>query len=197
MVELIKRYGGEINRLAEELYAAGKACNRKVISLHYKTLNLSVKKFYDVMYSIPIDASFYKFYETLIKKRIELHIITGNTTKSVKDYFHQKGFANISIHGNRMRIKEGKVLLSPANRMEHSVCGEGCCANCKSAWIEKYRQRNKKVIYIGDGLTDTCASVHANLLFAKDDLARYCTKAKINFVPFDNFDDIHHYLFGV
>lgn len=196
-VELINKYGGEVNRRMEELYAAGKAHNREVISLHYDTLNLSVKDYYGVIRSMPIDPSFQRFYETLARAGIELHVVTGSTTEGVTDYFHMMGFANITVHGNRLQFKNGRVSLFPADKTEDTLCGEGFCANCKSARIEKYHRRNKKVIYIGDGLTDTCASNHADLLFAKDDLARYCAERKINFVPFDSFDDIHQYLLAL
>lgn len=195
-VELVNKFGGKVNRDAENLYIAGKANNREVISLHYSTLNLSVQKYYEVIHSMPLDPSFRRFYETLGSMGIKIHVITGSIARAIKDYFYQAGFADIAVHGNRMRIKNGRVLFSPAHKIENTLCLEGCCANCKSAWVEKYHHRNKKIIYIGDGLTDTCVSGYADLLFAKDSLARYCEKQKMNFVPFNNFGDIHQYLFG-
>ena len=194
-VELVKKYGEDINHEAEKSYIAGKANNREVISLHYDTLKLSTTQYYDTIYSIAMDTTFLKFHEALKKAGIKMEIISGSPAKGVEDYLIRMGCGGIVVHGNLMEIKNDTILLNPASKIEETLCRRGDCAHCKSLWIENEHRKNKKVIYIGDGLTDTCAAGYADLLFAKKSLARYCTDKGINFVPFNNFDDIHQYLF--
>ena len=195
-VELVKKYGREINNNAEEMYKAGKANNREVMALHYYTMGLSTKQYYGMIYSIAMDSTFCRFYKALGKAGIKMEVLSGSPSKGIEDYFRKMGYEGIVVHGNIMEIKNDTVLFSAATKIEESLCRRGDCAHCKSSWIEKEHRKGRKVIFIGDGLTDTCAAGHADLVFAKKSLARHCAEAGINFTPYSNFDDIHQCLFN-
>ena len=45
-------------------------------------------------------------------------------------------------------------------------------------------------IYIGDGRSDFCVAGRADLVFAKDKLADYCSDKNIPFIAFDDFADL-------
>lgn len=64
------------------------------------------------------------------------------------------------------------------------------CGNCKSNLINDINIDNKKVIYIGDGHSDKCASKNADYIFAKNDLANYLRENEIEFMEFENFSDV-------
>ena len=58
------------------------------------------------------------------------------------------------------------------------------CASCKRNSVITNIAENDVVVYIGDGLSDTCAVQYADIVFAKGSLAAFCTD---NGIPF------HHY----
>ena len=64
------------------------------------------------------------------------------------------------------------------------------CPNCKRAVVEKIKSEGFKTVYIGDGDTDFCASVHADRIFAIDELRSSLEKQNADFKKFIDFNDI-------
>jgi 2,3-diketo-5-methylthio-1-phosphopentane phosphatase len=48
------------------------------------------------------------------------------------------------------------------------------CASCKRNVLLTISGPDDVIIYVGDGRSDTCAAEHADIVFAKGTLARYC-----------------------
>ncbi|MDW7685398.1 MAG: phosphoserine phosphatase, partial [Bacillota bacterium] len=74
-------------------------------------------------------------------------------------------------------------------------CSCGTCANCKLAVCRKYRMEfpESKLIYAGDGFSDRRIINEVDMIFAKNELAKYCTANQISYIPFDNFGNILTY----
>lgn len=193
--ELVRVYGNEQNKQDEVLFIAGKATNRDVMPRHYSTMKLSPETYYNMMDSIPIDPGFSRFYAAVRAVGADITVLTGSGAQGVQDYLIKKGYNSITVYGNRMEIENGMVMLYPADDIRDTICEKGCCAHCKSLKLEQVRANGKKLIYIGDGLTDICAAKHSDLLFAKGRLADYCENNGIPFIPFLSFDDIYNYFF--
>jgi 2-hydroxy-3-keto-5-methylthiopentenyl-1-phosphate phosphatase len=66
----------------------------------------------------------------------------------------------------------------------------GACGNCKLDYAERVREKGARIIYIGDGHSDRCASEVADIVFAKDVLAEHCRKQGMPYLPFTDFNDI-------
>ena len=49
---------------------------------------------------------------------------------------------------------------------------------------------NEVSVFIGDGISDFCASNYADIVFAKKRLASYCWKNNITYHDFKNFQDV-------
>ena len=71
----------------------------------------------------------------------------------------------------------------------HQTCGHGC-ATCKPALMRLLNRTNAPAIFVGDGLSDRYAVESADLVFAKDGLASYCTDHSIEHVPYQNLGDV-------
>ena len=64
------------------------------------------------------------------------------------------------------------------------------CPNCKRAVVEKLKNEGYETVYIGDGETDFCASVHADRIFAIDELKESLEKQNMYFEKFNDFSEI-------
>lgn len=65
------------------------------------------------------------------------------------------------------------------------VCGEPC----KRATVVAEADEGLRV-YVGDGLSDRCGALAADLVFARRTLAAYLTEAEAPFLPFDDFHGV-------
>jgi len=46
------------------------------------------------------------------------------------------------------------------------------------------------VVLIGDGKSDACLSLHADIVFAKSSLIKHCEKNNVKHHTFNTFDDV-------
>ncbi len=64
------------------------------------------------------------------------------------------------------------------------------CGTCKMGRVLELRARGYRIAYVGNGISDICPALEADLVFAKDDLAALCRKHERGFVPFRDFGDV-------
>ncbi|MGD9497698.1 MAG: MtnX-like HAD-IB family phosphatase [Armatimonadota bacterium] len=64
------------------------------------------------------------------------------------------------------------------------------CGNCKRRHLTRLRMRYERVIYIGDGYSDRCPALAAEIVFAKDHLAQLLDELGVPYQPFEDFGDI-------
>lgn len=63
-------------------------------------------------------------------------------------------------------------------------------ANCKCSHLERLKEKNETVIFIGDGTTDECVSKKADIVFARDKLLEICQLERIPCTPWDTWNDL-------
>jgi 2,3-diketo-5-methylthio-1-phosphopentane phosphatase len=66
--------------------------------------------------------------------------------------------------------------------------------NCKCFILEEYRERGHKVLYAGDGLSDTCPAKKAGFVFARDGLLSFCQANNLPHRELTDFNVILEYL---
>ncbi len=65
------------------------------------------------------------------------------------------------------------------------ICGRRCKRHAIRARIDADR-----LVYVGDGISDRCASLLADAVFARADLASWLEDQGVPFTPFDDFHDV-------
>ena len=78
---------------------------------------------------------------------------------------------------------DGRPKLAFAG--DHTQCPRTGLCKCDRVWA--HRRTGRKVIYIGDGISDLCVAEQADVVFARDSLARHCDRSGIPFTPFEDF----------
>ena len=66
---------------------------------------------------------------------------------------------------------------------------EICGRRCKRHAIRE-RHGDERLIYVGDGISDRCASLLADQVFARDGLAEWLVQEGVPFVPYEDFHDV-------
>lgn len=64
------------------------------------------------------------------------------------------------------------------------------CATCKQTVMVTVNDAHAPTVFVGDGLSDKYAAQHADCVFAKDALARYCRERAITHSCFDSLTDV-------
>jgi 2,3-diketo-5-methylthio-1-phosphopentane phosphatase len=133
------------------------------------------------------------------KELVERAQGAGWLTEVLSDGFDTYIAALLEREGVDVAVKSS-VVTSGAEGTKFSAphmdptCGR--CGTCKHWRVTSLQQRGYHVIFIGDGLSDKCASQHADRIFAKDILADHLTELGVAYENFKNLSDVIKALFA-
>ena len=188
--------GNAENEKIEADYYAGAVSNREGMARHFEVMPLTLDGYYAFLDAeIHIDPGFDAFLEELRRQEIPFFIVSAGFRQGILRILGEERVRGVEILANDLL---GEPYLKPRFTMD-PACEKpiGPCGNCKRACLAAIREKTKrKIVYIGDGLTDRCAIEGADLLFAKDALADYCRAYDVAYVPFESFADVRDYLWG-
>lgn len=140
--------------------------------------------------SCTIEPSFISFYRSIQKAGWPFFVVSDGLSYYINRMLYRYALTNIPVYSNTLIVGENQFI--PEFPGYNYTCGK--CGNCKTNHLEQWRNKGDNLVYIGDGLSDRCAAENADIVFAKKDLAKYCTEKGIDFVSFSDFDDILEHL---
>ena len=193
-------HGSPENAKIEKDFRAGLTSDREAMVRHFEVSRMTFGKYYSFLDSyVHIDCGFDEFLRRLRGQGLPLFIVSGGYAQGIRHVLGEERIQGVQIFAND--LLENGAHLTPSFATQSNVCTEpiGPCGNCKKICIDTIRrQTGKKILYIGDGLTDRCVTQKADLLFAKNNcaLAEHCRASGSPYVLFEGFADITDYLWG-
>lgn len=131
---------------------------------------------------VAIDPTFGPFHAWCAGQRIPLEVVSAGVYEIVEAFLGSAGLL-LPIQANRAACAPGRFGLTP----QQADCPTGVD---KGSIVRRARASGHYAIFIGDGFSDRLAVPEADLVYAKDGLARYCAKLEVPFVPFSSFADV-------
>ena len=132
-----------------------------------------------------MDETFLDFAAFCADRGLTLEIVS----EGLDFYIHHllaKWGVHLPLRTNRTTFDGGRVLISyPWADPTCTLCG-----SCKLLRVFQLRTEGYRVAYVGDGQSDLCPAIEADLVFAKSELADLCREEAIEFFPFDRFSDV-------
>ncbi|KZL91202.1 MtnX-like HAD-IB family phosphatase [Clostridium magnum] len=132
-----------------------------------------------------INPGFKELVDKINDNSYKLIIASDGYSVYINEILKKNGIENLDIFCNDADYNNGWKLSFSNKNEECSICG-----NCKRKLVEDLKRKDYKVYYIGDGYSDICACIHADVIFAKSHLKRYCEKHEIPYFGFDTFYDV-------
>jgi len=116
---------------------------------------------------------------------IPFEIVSEGLDFYLHDLIKQWGL-DVPVRTNRAMF-EGRRI-----RIEYPFADPSCtlCGTCKLDRVFELRVGGHRVVYIGDGDSDLCPAVEADIVFAKRRLAELCDAEGIAYHRFDSFSEI-------
>ena len=106
----------------------------------------------------------------------EVHIVSSGFHELIEPVLEREG-VEVALHANRVDARPDGWRVDWRYPDDCDECGE----SCKRSLLPP-----GEVVYVGDGYSDRCAALAADLVFATSGLARYLAGRG---VPFEQFDD--------
>jgi len=180
-----RKFAGEDAQKAVEEWKQGRISSVECLKRELEAYKGDISELARYASEQPIDPGFGLLLRECRKLGIEVVVVSDGLDFYINPFFERHGF-KISFFANSLEINDGKPVL----RFPHynEACGK--CANCKSSHVEREKEKGKRIIYVGDGLSDKCAASKADVVFAKGDLQTYCAANGIPFEEFSNLEEV-------
>lgn len=156
-------------------------CNRMLAEL----VQTTEPEAREVVLAIGIDPTFHEFVQYTQDQNAPLFIVSDGYDYYIEMLMREAGLEFLPYYCNRMQWTENGVKVEfPLNRED---CENGM-AHCKCQHItERFGMRR---VYIGDGISDICASQKCEVVYAKRNLLDFFQENGLPHQPFDTFLDI-------
>lgn len=170
----------------EELHRARRIGTRESLARQFALLRVSradLLRFVDA--NIEIDETFQEFVAFCKLEGFQLEIVSEGLDFYVR-HLLRKWDIQVPVRTNRARFERGRVQI------EYPWADATCtlCGTCKLLRLFQLRSQGYRTAYVGDGHSDLCPAIEADLVFAKAELARLCDEEEIAYVPFERFVDV-------
>ncbi len=134
---------------------------------------------------VNLDETFPTFAAYCREHGIPLEIVSEGLDFYLR-FLLEKWNLKVPARTNRTTFEGGRVVI--AYPYADPTCN--LCGTCKLRRLFELRVAGYRVAYVGDGHSDLCPAVEADLVFAKKELADLCREEAIDFIPFDTFADV-------
>jgi len=143
--------------------------------------------------SCETDAYFRQFLDFIQSQHWELCIVSDGFNLYIDEILKRVNAETIPVYRNLLQFQSDTGSWKPLfpNADERCKC---FCASCKTKIVLGNTHPDDLIIYIGDGLSDTCPVHVADMIFAKGSLSSYCNQHGIMHHNWNSFFDILHIL---
>jgi 2,3-diketo-5-methylthio-1-phosphopentane phosphatase len=135
----------------------------------------------------PIDPTFAAFADFCRQRGYPLEILSDGMDFYIQEILKREGLDWVPVKSNHLIFVDTRYIRPEFPYWEHTC---GVCANCKGYHLRAARDGKSVLVYVGDGLSDRCGVLEADVVFAKDELIDFCRENGLNFVPYRNFEEV-------
>jgi 2-hydroxy-3-keto-5-methylthiopentenyl-1-phosphate phosphatase len=122
--------------------------------------------------------------ETCVQRFVEPIVVSSGFTSLIRPVLLDHGIDLPIVAHDAVFTPEGATVTF-LQRADCARCGE----RCKRDEVVR-RADGRALAYVGDGWSDRCAALAADLVFARAGLARYLDDEGVSYRPFEDFDDV-------
>lgn len=190
--ELILAFGKDDSwRAVEARWQAGEIGSFDCLREEFDVLRVDAPRLNQFLQAIPIDPGAASLFRLLKKHHISTAILSDGIETFISLILQRENIEPVTIRSNRITHVDDRLGLVCPHR---SPTCETNAAHCKCASIATLGVRSRTSIYIGDGRSDLCPARKADIVFAKNALARIFCEEGRPFIPFETLNDVKRVL---
>jgi 2-hydroxy-3-keto-5-methylthiopentenyl-1-phosphate phosphatase len=169
------------NEVEEEL-RAGRISLREEITREYAPVRAPLDEVQQwVLERVRIRPGFREFVELARERGWRVVVLSSGFVELIRPTLEQAG-VHVEILANSVEVEPTGWRVIWREETTCTVCGEECKRGALPG--------DGEVIYIGDGISDRCAALASDRVFATRGLARYLEDREAEFERFDDFFDV-------
>lgn len=176
-------------QLEDEL-AQGKLTLREMLSIHASYLRSSLAEADAILAQrVAFDTSFSDFVAECERQKVAVAVLSSGVAALIACAMQRHGLA-------RVQVLAGEVAFDPQGWVFHHR-DESANGHDKAASVQRMQAAGRKVVFVGDGVSDYDAALVADIRFAKRGrpLEKFLQERQIPFTAFTSFAQVKAALF--
>ena len=191
LVQILNRYGDPDWKKIQDRVVSGEISIREGLEREMGSVRASPEELRDLLEkTIEVDPTFPGFLKRMRDRGIPVVLLSGGFDLCVETVMVKSGVWPIPFLANRLQRNNGSwevVFPYPSGPCD-------ACGHCKGNPIRAWREQGYLTVFAGNGVTDRCGALAADLTFAKDELGPWCAGQGMGAVGYSTFDDIEQEL---
>jgi 2-hydroxy-3-keto-5-methylthiopentenyl-1-phosphate phosphatase len=188
--EISERFGDpEVVRELDGALHEGRITLREEITREYEPVRAPLEEVVDwVLERVRIRPGFHELVALAQTRGWPVRILSSGFGEIIEPVLRAAGVDGVEVLANCIdpRPEGWRVIWRDETRC--AVCGQPC----KRASLPA----EGEIVYVGDGISDRCAALASDRIFATRGLARYLDEQGVPYEPFADFHDIVEALAG-
>ena len=139
-----------------------------------------------------IDSTFAGFVNFCRERSLDMYIVSDGMNYYIDRILKKNGIHNVPYFSNRLELVpfkgSSRVRFKPTFPFRDEVCDR--CACCKRNHMLTMSGDDDVIVYVGEGYSDRCPARYADIVFAKDDLLKFCRQENISYLEYRTFADV-------
>ncbi len=176
----------------ERDWQRGKIGSRECLKRQMKLVKVDRNRLLAYLSGIRVDPYFKKILVKLKAGGVKPVIVSDSFSFVINNILRNNAIRGIKVYSNQLNFSNGGFSLSFPHR-DKKCC---LCAHCKKNSLLRKGGDAKIKIYVGDGASDLCAALHADLVFAKGRLRDYLRRRKRSCIPIKSLKEVYLYFNG-
>ena len=172
----------------EAEWQAGRMSTVECLTRQVANLRISREELDRVMRDVKIDPDFPGIVAWAAAHGADLRILSDNFNPLIHAILQHQGLDAVPVFANELVFSGDR--LEARFPWRHPDCAR--CAHCKAQHLRTAKARPR--IFVGDGLSDVCPSLVAEVVFAKDSLAQDLSRRGVAFRPYRALGDVLGFL---
>lgn len=191
-VGLLNTFSLEDWHLYERLYVSGSISLRDCLAGEYTTLPADESMLTQhAVSTTAIRKGYHEFVEHCGNQKWPILIVSGGLDFYIRAILDNNGLSGQQFVSGHAVFSGRERVLVQWDTEPYSCVKSG---TCKCHYVDRMTAAGYSVVFVGDGITDTCAVDKAAYVFARQRLASYCEENDIKFHHFNTFFEIQELL---
>jgi 2,3-diketo-5-methylthio-1-phosphopentane phosphatase len=166
----------------EEALREGRISLREEITREYVPVRAPLEEVVEwVLEHVRIRPGFREFVDLAAERGWRVVVLSSGFAELIRPTLERDGI-DVEILANSVVVEPSGWRVIWREQTTCAVCGEECKRGALPG--------DGEVVYIGDGISDRCAALASDRVFATRGLARYLEDRAVEFERFDDFFDI-------
>jgi 2-hydroxy-3-keto-5-methylthiopentenyl-1-phosphate phosphatase len=152
--------------------------------------SISKEEFNRFVDQFNVDPHFHGFVHFCQERDMPITVLSDGLDAYVERVLLKAGLSQIPFFANHLEMKTVDGRETIAVSFPHTDAECNLCGNCKRNHMLRLSSDEDIIVYIGDGFSDKCPVRYADVVFAKQQLIRYCQEQNITYFEFSHFGDV-------